>query len=102
MMPDSKEKMTMTKKQRVIAAIRKEPVDHVPSCFSLHFPEEMSFGQAAVDAHISFFRETGCDVLKIMNENLVPPIGEMNGPEDWERCRPTQKMPRLCAHNWTW
>lgn len=75
----------MTKKQRVIAAIRKEPVDHVPSCFSLHFPEEMSFGQAAVDAHISFFRETGCDVLKIMNENLVPPIGEMNGPEDWEK-----------------
>ena len=75
----------MNKKQRVIAAIRKEPVDHVPTSFSLHFPKEIASGQAAVDAHISFFEETGCDVLKIMNENLVPPIGEMNGPEDWKK-----------------
>lgn len=75
----------MTKKQRVIAAIRKEPVDHVPSSFSLHFPADISRGEAAVDAHIDFLERTGCDVLKIMNENLVPQIGEMNSPKDWEK-----------------
>ncbi|HBN96656.1 MAG TPA: uroporphyrinogen III decarboxylase [Firmicutes bacterium] len=75
----------MNRKERVIAAIQKKPVDRVPASFSLHFPADIQKGQAAVDAHISFLNETGCDILKIMNENLVPPIGEMNGPEDWDQ-----------------
>lgn len=75
----------MKKKDRVLAAIRKQPVDQVPASFSLHFPEEVRRGQAAVDAHISFFRETDCDVLKIMNESLVPPIGELYTPEGWNQ-----------------
>ncbi len=75
----------MNKKERVIAAIEKKPVDRVPTSFSLHFPAEVQKGQAAVDAHIEFFNETDCDILKIMNENLVPPIGEMHGPEDWSQ-----------------
>lgn len=75
----------MTKKERVIAAIEKQPVDHVPASFSLHFPAEVQKGQAAVDAHIEFLHKTDCDILKIMNENLVPPIGEMHGPEDWNQ-----------------
>ncbi len=75
----------MTKKERVLAAIRKQPVDRVPASFSLHFPEDVRKGQAAVDAHTSFLKATNCDVLKIMNENLVPAVGEMNGPEDWDQ-----------------
>lgn len=75
----------MNKKERVLAAVRKQPVDHVPACFSLHFPKELASGEAAVKAHLDFYRETDVDVLKIMNENLVPPIGEMNGPEDWKK-----------------
>lgn len=75
----------MNKKERVIAAIEKKPVDRVPASFSLHFPTEVQKGQVAVDAHISFLKETDCDILKIMNENLVPPIGEMHGPEDWNQ-----------------
>ena len=75
----------MNKKERVQAAIKKQPVDHVPACFSLHFPREIAFGDAAVNAHLDFYRQTDCDILKIMNENLVPAIGEMNSPADWAK-----------------
>lgn len=75
----------MNKKERVKAAIAKQPVDHVPACFSIHFPKEIAFGDAAVQAHLDFYRRTDCDVLKIMNENLVPLIGEMNSPDDWKK-----------------
>ena len=75
----------MNKKERVQAAIKKQPVDHVPACFSLHFPREIAFGDAAVKAHLYFYRQTDCDILKIMNENLVPAIGEMNSPADWAK-----------------
>lgn len=75
----------MNKKERVLAAIAHQPVDHVPASFSLHFPKEDAIGDNAVKAHLDFYRRTDCDILKIMNENLVPPIGEMNGPEDWKK-----------------
>ena len=65
----------MTKRDRVLRAIRKEPVDFVPSCFSLHFPKERNSGEAGVRAHLDFFRDTGADIAKIMNENLVPSPG---------------------------
>lgn len=73
----------MTKRERVRAAIEKRGVDHVPAGFSLHFTEKT--GQAAVDAHMRFFRETDTDIIKIMNENLVPDVGEIRTPKDWEK-----------------
>ena len=75
----------MTKKERVQAAVRRQPVDHVPACFSLHFPREIAFDEPGVQAHLDFYRRTDCDVLKIMNENLVPLIGEMHSPADWSK-----------------
>lgn len=75
----------MNKKERVQAAIAKKPVDHVPACFSLHFPKEVATGDAAVKAHLDFYKQTDCDILKIMNENLVPLIGEMKSPDDWKK-----------------
>lgn len=44
------------KKERVTAAIRGEEVDKIPSGFSLHFPKESAFGDAAVKAHLKFLR----------------------------------------------
>lgn len=75
----------MTKKERVYKAIRKEPVDHVPTCFSLHFPEGKKTGEEAVQAHLRFFKETDTDIIKIMNENLVPDAGEIRCPGDWNK-----------------
>ncbi len=75
----------MNKKERVQAAIARQPVDHVPACFSLHFSREIAFGEPAIQAHLDFYRQTDCDILKIMNENLVPLIGEMHSPADWAK-----------------
>lgn len=73
----------MTKKERVLAAVACQPVDHVPAGFSLHFPADQNSGEAGVQAHLDFFRETDTDILKVMNENLVPDYGTIKAPGDW-------------------
>ena len=75
----------MKKRDRVFAAIRGEEVDHVPCGFSLHFPHDCAFGDASVEAHLRFFKETDTDIIKIMNENLVPDVGEIRTAEDWKK-----------------
>ena len=78
----------MTKKERVLAAVRGEEPDAIPSCFSLHFPKACNSGEAGVKAHLDFFRETDTDILKIMNENLVPNYGPMNHADQYESLLP--------------
>lgn len=75
----------MKKRERVFAAVRREAVDHVPTGFSLHFPEGCKTGERAVEAHLQFFKETDTDIIKIMNENLVPDVGDILRPEDWNK-----------------
>ncbi len=74
----------MTKKERVLAAVEGRAPDCVPAGFSLHFPPEKNGGEAGVQAHLDFFRETDTDILKIMNENLVPVHEGVRGPADWD------------------
>lgn len=75
----------MNKKERVLTAINGGKVDHVPTCFSLHFPKKFAFGGEGVHAHNRFFSQTDTDVFKIMNENLVPYMGDIKRPEDWDK-----------------
>ncbi|WP_320129741.1 uroporphyrinogen decarboxylase family protein [uncultured Sphaerochaeta sp.] len=75
----------MTKKDRVIAAIKKEQVDSVPSGFSLHFPSQSAFGEKGVQAHLAFFKETDTDICKIMNEHLVPACGSFASAQDYRK-----------------
>ena len=75
----------MNKKERVIAAIRKDTVDYVPCGFSLHFPSDSAYGDAGVKAHLDFFKQTDTDIVKIMNENLVPYMGELTSAAEYER-----------------
>lgn len=81
----------MTKKQRVLAVLRGEKPDHTPAGFSLHFPAEQSQGEAGVRAHLEFFQETGTDLVKIMNENLVPAQGTIQRPGDWACIAPIHR-----------
>ncbi len=74
----------MTKKERVLAAIHQQPVDYVPSGFSLHFDPSLHGTPAEIAAHLDFFAETDTDLQKIMNENLVPDFGPVTAPEDWK------------------
>ena len=48
----------MNKHERVVAAIKGEEVDGLPSSFSLHFPPEAAVGPEAVEAHLRFFEDT--------------------------------------------
>ncbi len=74
----------MTKKERVINAIQFKDVDAVPSSFSLHFEKDKAFGDEAVKSHLDFFKSTDTDILKIMNENLVPCYGKINCANDYK------------------
>ncbi|MGI6096311.1 MAG: uroporphyrinogen decarboxylase family protein [Lachnospiraceae bacterium] len=75
----------MTKRERVVNAILGKEVDGIPSSFSLHFPEAQAVGDAAVEAHLKFFEETDTDIIKIMNENLLPAPAEgyIRTPEEY-------------------
>ena len=75
----------MNSKQRVIAVLEGKTPDCTPAGFSLHFPVEESAGQAGVESHGRFLRETHVDILKVMNENLVPDVGEVKTPADWQK-----------------
>lgn len=75
----------MTSRENTIAAVRGEKVEYIPSGFWLHFPETCFHGEAAVKAHLDFFRETGTDIMKIMNENVVPCSVPIQKPEDWAK-----------------
>lgn len=84
----------MTKRERVIAAIHKTEVDGIPSGFSLHFPKDQEIGDKAVEAHLQFFKETDTDIIKIMNEHLLPSYGGIKTPEDYY-----EKIPVLGRHS---
>lgn len=75
----------MNKKERVKAAIEGKMPDYVPCGFSLHFPKERAMGEEAVAAHLEFFEKTDTDIFKIMNENMVPDVGEIKVPSDWNK-----------------
>lgn len=70
-----------------MAAIAGREVDAVPSCFSMHFPKDRNSGENAVQEHLKFFQQTDTDILKLMNENLVPDMGPIQCPEDWRQVR---------------
>ncbi|MFT4107348.1 MAG: uroporphyrinogen decarboxylase family protein [Lacrimispora sp.] len=73
----------MTKRERVIAVIEGKEADGIPSSFALHFPQDQATGSKAVEAHLKFFKETDTDIIKIMNEHLLPEHGMVRTPADY-------------------
>lgn len=61
----------MTKRERVFGLIEGKEIDRTPVGFWLHFPEEFQHGEASVNAHIDFMKQTDTDILKVMNENIL-------------------------------
>ncbi|MCZ7543837.1 MAG: hypothetical protein M5R40_09995 [Anaerolineae bacterium] len=47
---------------------------YIPAAFFLHFPPGFREGQAAVEKHLEYFRDTGMDFVKIQYERPFPPI----------------------------
>ncbi len=78
----------MNKIERVRAALAGEPVDRVPASFWFHFPPDEAHGQASVQAHLRYYRESGVDFLKLMNEHPYQANVSITTPADWREVRP--------------
>ena len=78
----------MTKKEQVMAVLNGKRPDEMPCGFWLHFPAGNEYGQAAVDTHLKFFKESGTSLCKIMNENTVPRQTEINCAADLDKMQP--------------
>lgn len=74
----------MTKRERVLAAILGQDIDSIPSSYSLHFPAEKAKSNKGVRSHLEFYKKTDVDIMKIMNEYLVPDFGGIRVPSDWK------------------
>lgn len=79
----------MTNKERVIAALRGEEPDGIPSLFSIHFldPETKArlLGEDSINAHLKFFQESDGDFAKIMYEYRAPGTEIIRTPEEYNR-----------------
>lgn len=80
----------MGKIQRVRCAIAGHDVDRIPAGFWTHFPPAASTGRAMADAHLDFYRRSGVDFVKVMNDNPYRLVGidRVIRPSDWRRLRP--------------
>jgi uroporphyrinogen decarboxylase len=78
----------MNKVERVRKALAGDAVDRVPASFWYHFTTDQAHGQPSVNAHLSYYRESGVDFLKIMNEHPYQANVAIKTPADWRRVRP--------------
>lgn len=77
----------MNNRENTIAAVRGEKTSRVPAGFWLHFPEDCFHGERAIQAHLDFFEQTKTDLMKIMNENVIPCDVPIREPSDWKAVR---------------
>jgi uroporphyrinogen decarboxylase len=82
----------MTRTERVMAAVRGEPVDRIPVCFWHHFQPSGS-GRALADATLQFFDETfDLDIMKVMPDIPYPfPKDSIKDPDQWRLIEPIDR-----------
>lgn len=81
----------MTKRERVINAIQKKPVDKVPVGFWHHFDASVS-PEKMIELHLDWYKEADLDFIKIMCDGYFsypnPGIEDITCPEDWYNLKP--------------
>lgn len=85
----------MNKVECVRAALAGERVDRVPASFWFHFPPDKRHGDASVRAHLAYYRESGVDYLKVMNEHPYQANMAIHSPADWRQVRPAPLSSRF-------
>ena len=98
----------MTKRERILAAIRREPTDRPPYAFWRHFPNVDRSPAALAQTTLRFHERYGSDFLKVtpaggyavedwgcVESDELAPDGHrpcrrhaINAPEDWKKIRP--------------
>ena len=83
----------MDKRTRVLTAMDAGEVDHVPVGFWFHFAGEGASGEACVQAHLKYYRETDLDFLKVMCDGYFPyPVSEkITSASDWKKLEPLNR-----------
>ncbi len=84
----------MNARERVLAVLEGREPDQTPCMFTMHFPPEERFSEAAVQAHLRFLKATDSDVCKVMNENLLRSDAAVRRPEDLLRLTPNAEAKR--------
>ena len=64
----------MTKKERVLAVMKKEQVDMIPAGFWFHYKSDYTV-QQMIDEHMKLFRTTDMDIIKIMQDYRIKAAG---------------------------
>ena len=85
----------MNKIERVRAALAGAQVDRVPASFWFHFTPDKAHGEASVRAHLDYYRESGVDYLKVMNEHPYQANVSIQTPSDWKQVRPAPLSARF-------
>jgi uroporphyrinogen decarboxylase len=78
----------MDKIERMRAALAGQEVDRVPASFWFHFTPDKAHGEASIKAHIDYYRASGVDFLKVMNEHPYQADVAIKTPADWKQVRP--------------
>jgi len=85
--------INLNKKTRLLNAMNNKPVDKVPVGFWFHFSGEEAEGQACIDAHVKYYKESDIDFIKIMCDGYFQfPISvDIKEAADWRKLKPLGK-----------
>lgn len=79
----------MNKIERMRAVLNGKKPDRVPASFWFHFPPKGKVrGKESVKAHLDYYRDSGIDFLKIMNEHPYQVDVDIINPADWRKIKP--------------
>lgn len=84
----------MNKRDRVLKAMDKLPVDRPPVGFWFHFGDK-GMGQACIDAHLDYYNNIDVDFAKIMCDGYFnyPISVTVKRASDWYGLKPLGKDP---------
>lgn len=82
----------MNKHERVKAALDGKAVDRPPVSFWFHYFDELRVGEACVQAHADYYRQTDIDFIKVMSDGYFeyPVPDTIKEAEDWLKLKPLE------------
>ena len=75
----------MDRKELLEATLNGEDTKGICCGFWYHFNESQKSGEAAVKAHLDFYKKINPDIMKVMNEHMFMIKEEIKKPEDWRK-----------------
>jgi len=88
----------MDKRTRVLSALNREPVDHVPVGFWIHFFDKGPYGETCIQAHRDYYNALDLDFAKIMSDGYFGfPLGdeEIKSAKNLHKIKPIDR-----SHPW--